>query len=82
LKNLGNAPNYYRNTFNGPDVTNRDQHIEHATFESGMAARHDASDDDNYSQPRVFYQVKFKKKKIINIFVYSRKYWMIVVEHI
>ncbi len=82
MKNLGNAPNYYRNTFNGPDVTNRDQHIEHATFESGMAARHDASDDDNYSQPRVFYQVKFKKKKIINIFVYSRKYWMIVVEHI
>jgi hypothetical protein len=35
-----------------------------------MAARHDASDDDNYSQPRVFYQVKFKKTKIINLFVY------------
>jgi catalase len=56
----GNAPNYYRNTFNGPDVTNRDKHLEHATFESGLATRHEAKDDDNYSQPRVFYQVKSK----------------------
>jgi catalase len=54
--NQGKAPNYYRNTFHGPDVTNRDRHIEHATFESGMAARHEASDDDNYTQPRAFYQ--------------------------
>lgn len=54
--NQGNSPNYYRNSYNGPDVTNRAQHIEHATFESGMAARFDASDDDNYSQPRIFYQ--------------------------
>jgi hypothetical protein len=58
--NLGNAPNYYRNTFNGPDVTDRNRHTEHATFESGMAARHEASEDDNYSQPRVFYQVRRK----------------------
>jgi len=54
--NQGNAPNYYKNSFNGPEVTNRDQHLEHATFESGLAARHEAKDDDNYSQPRVFYQ--------------------------
>ena len=27
-------------------------------MESGLATRHDASDDDNYSQPRVFYQVR------------------------
>jgi catalase len=54
--NQGSAPNYYRNSMNGPDVTNRAAHIEHATEESGMAARHDASEDDNYSQPRVFYQ--------------------------
>lgn len=55
--NQGNAPNYHRNTFNGPDVTSRDQHLEHATFESGMATRHESNADDNYSQPRVFYQV-------------------------
>ena len=55
--NQGNAPNYYRNTFNGPDVTNRDQHLEHATFESGMATRHESNADDNYSQPRIFYRV-------------------------
>ncbi|CAF0786115.1 unnamed protein product [Adineta steineri] len=54
--NQGNAPNYYRNSMNGPDVTDRNRHIEHATLESGLAARHEASDDDNYSQPRVFYQ--------------------------
>jgi len=54
--NQGGCPNFYRNTFHGPDVTNRDKHIEHATFESGLAARHEAGDDDNFSQPRVFYQ--------------------------
>ena len=57
---VGNAPNYYRNTFNGPDVTNREQHLEHVKLESGLAARHEAKDDDNYSQPRVFYQVNKK----------------------
>jgi catalase len=37
-----------------------------------MAARHDASDDDNYSQPRVFYQVKktCKKKKFFSFLIY------------
>ncbi|CAF1141854.1 unnamed protein product [Rotaria sordida] len=54
--NQGGAPTYYRNSFNGPDVTNRDKHIEHATLESGLAARHEASEDDNFTQPRVFYQ--------------------------
>ena len=54
----GGRPNYYRNSYNGPEVTNRERHLEHATFESGMAARHDANDDDNYSQARDFYQVK------------------------
>jgi catalase len=54
--NQGNAPTYYRNSFNGPDVTNRDKHIEHATFESGMAARYEARDEDNFTQPRVLYQ--------------------------
>jgi catalase len=54
--NQGGAPNYYRNSFNGPDVTDRRKHIEHATLVSGLAARHDANDDDNFSQPRVFYQ--------------------------
>jgi len=54
--NQGGAPNFYRNSFNGPDVTDRNRHLEHATFESGLATRHEANADDNYSQPRVFYQ--------------------------
>jgi catalase len=53
----GSCPNYYRNQFHGPDVKDRDRHLEHATFESGMAGRHEANDDDNYSQARLFYQV-------------------------
>jgi catalase len=60
------CPNYYRNTFHGPDVTNREKHIEHATFESGLAARHEAGDDDNFSQPRIFYRVNSKISLIIN----------------
>lgn len=62
---LGGCPNYYRNTFHGPDVTNRDKHIEHATFESGMATRHEANEDDNFSQPRIFYPV-LQNKNLIN----------------
>ena len=69
LRHSGGAPNYYRNTFNGPDVTDRNRHLEHATFESGMAARHEASDDDNYSQPRVFYQVR--TSTITNIWAFD-----------
>jgi catalase len=32
-----------------------------------MAARYEANDDDNFSQPRVFYQVNNKNKK--NLFL-------------
>ena len=84
---VGNAPNYYRNTFNGPDVTSRDQHLEHATFESGMATRHEANADDNYSQPRMFYQVNLSNSPRVFFFsiefiCFSRMFWMNVVEHI
>ena len=81
----GGSPNYYRNTFHGPEVTNRDKHIEHATFESGMAARHETNDDDNYSQPRIFYQVRTTHTKILQpkrTFLICRKFWMIVVVQI
>ena len=55
---LGGRPNYYRNSYNGPEVTDRERHLEHATFESGMAGRHEDNDDDNFSQARDFYLVK------------------------
>jgi catalase len=61
LKISGGCPTYYRNTFHGPEVTDPQRHLEHATFESGLAARHEANDDDNFSQARVFYQVTKKK---------------------
>ena len=54
----GGRPNYYRNSYNGPEVTDRERHLEHATFESGMAGRHEDNDDDNFSQARDFYLVK------------------------
>ena len=82
---LGNAPNYYRNSYNGPEVTNRTAHLEHATFESGMAARFDASDDDNYSQPRVFYQVgrifsllQLESTRLLSF----RKFWMKALDRV
>jgi len=53
--NQGGAPNYHRNNFQGPIVTSRAEHIEHATFESGMCDRFEAEADDNFSQPRTFY---------------------------
>jgi len=53
--NAGGRPNYYKNSFHGPDATDRARHLEHATFESGLATRHEASEDDNFSQPRIFY---------------------------
>jgi catalase len=35
-----------------------------------MAARHEASDDDNYTQPRAFYQVKkMNEEKVFFIFI-------------
>lgn len=54
--NFEGRPNYYRNSFHGPEVVNRERNLEHATLESGLAARHEAGDDDNFTQPRVFYR--------------------------
>jgi hypothetical protein len=35
-----------------------------------MAARHEANDDDNYSQPRVFYQVRNAISKSFDLFCF------------
>lgn len=53
--NGGGCPVYHGNSYNGPIVTDRDAHVEHGTFESGIVARHMLVDEDNYSQPRAFY---------------------------
>ena len=70
---IGNSPNYIGNSFHGPEVTSRQAHLEHATFESGMAARHETSQDDNFTQPRVFYTV------CLNLFFLSLSRLLIVL---
>ncbi|CAF0958252.1 unnamed protein product [Didymodactylos carnosus] len=67
--NYGGCPNYYRNEFHGPDVTSRQAHLEHAMYEVGMTDRYQSEDDDNYTQPRVFYTQVLDdqgRKNIIN----------------
>ncbi|KAJ4436543.1 hypothetical protein ANN_16574 [Periplaneta americana] len=51
--NQGDAPNYYPNSFNGPKP---DPWGAYSTFNvSGEAKRYDDSDDDNYSQPAMYW---------------------------
>ncbi|KAJ4436542.1 hypothetical protein ANN_16573 [Periplaneta americana] len=51
--NQGDAPNYYPNSFNGPTP---DPWGALSTFNvSGEARRYDDSDDDNYSQPAMYW---------------------------
>ncbi|KAE9554279.1 hypothetical protein FO519_002513 [Halicephalobus sp. NKZ332] len=51
--NQADTPNHYPNTFNGP--AERPDAKEHVFELHGHATRHDAFDDDNYSQPTLFW---------------------------
>ncbi|VDD89600.1 unnamed protein product [Enterobius vermicularis] len=48
-----NRPPYHPNTCNGP--VERKDAAESSYFVSGSVSRYDSSDDDNFSQPRVFW---------------------------
>lgn len=49
--------NYYQNTFYGDDVKNPTKFLEYAKFESGMAARYEVKNDDQFQQLRILYYV-------------------------
>ncbi|CAG0890171.1 unnamed protein product [Darwinula stevensoni] len=54
IDNQPGAPNYYPNSFSGPrDVP---QHREHSFQVSADVARYNSSDDDNFTQPGIFYR--------------------------
>jgi catalase len=56
INNQGGAPNYHPNSFNGPDNDSRAKALSPPFAVSGEATRYDTGEEDNYSQPRVFYQ--------------------------
>lgn len=56
--NQNGAPNYYPNSFNGP-VDDR-RFSERAWQVSGEIRRYESADEDNYSQPQVFYRKVLK----------------------
>ncbi|XP_072279018.1 catalase-like [Pyxicephalus adspersus] len=51
--NQGNAPNYYPNSFGGPEV--KREFLQSSFCLSGDVARYDSGNDDNISQVRAFY---------------------------
>ncbi|CAD5231291.1 unnamed protein product [Bursaphelenchus okinawaensis] len=55
--NQGGEPNYYPNSFGAtPEPQNREQELTHKFEISGVAHRWESRDDDNYSQPKVFWE--------------------------
>lgn len=56
IHNQGGTPNYHPNSFNGPNDDTRARRLSPAYTISGDAYRYDSKDEDNFSQPRVFYR--------------------------
>lgn len=53
--NQGNAPNYYPNSFTGPEPMQRARDLEPSYKISGDAYRIETGDEDNFTQPRIFW---------------------------
>ncbi|XP_055537293.1 catalase isoform X1 [Wyeomyia smithii] len=55
--NQGGAPNYYPNSFSGPEPCPFARKLQNSTFKaSGDVQRYETGDDDNFSQPAIFYR--------------------------
>lgn len=55
--NQGNAPNYYPNSFGGPEPSQRARDLEPIFKVTGDVNRFDSGDEDNFTQPRIFWDV-------------------------
>jgi catalase len=55
----GGAPNYYPNSFNGP--LDDKKHVESRYHSTGDVDRYNSSDDDNFTQPGVFWRKVLKE---------------------
>lgn len=53
--NQGGAPNYYPNSFGGPEPSQRTRDLQGPYKLSGEVYRYDSGDEDNYSQPALFW---------------------------
>lgn len=61
LHSQGGAPNYHPNTFHGPEVNKRAKALAPLLPLSGDAARIDNGNDDNFTQPKIFYNKVLKE---------------------
>nr|XP_033784393.1 catalase-like [Geotrypetes seraphini] len=57
--NQGNAPNYYPNSYCGPESQRK--YLAHKYKVSGVVTRYNSADDDNFSQVREFYMHEMKE---------------------
>jgi len=73
--NQAGAPNYHPNSFHGPE--HKGKEVEFSRFKvSGDVARYNDADDDNYSQPRTFWQKVLDeghRRRLVNNIVDSLK---------
>lgn len=53
--NQGGAPNYYPNSFSGPEPLQQAADLEPRFKVSGDVYRYDSGDEDNFTQPRIFW---------------------------
>jgi catalase len=53
--NQGGAPNYFPNSFEGPEPTQRVRNLQGPYKVSGEVYRFDSGDEDNFSQPTIFW---------------------------
>lgn len=53
--NQGGAPNYYPNSFSGPEPILRAAVLEPPLKVSGDVYRYDSGNEDNFTQPRIFW---------------------------
>ncbi|VEN55345.1 unnamed protein product, partial [Callosobruchus maculatus] len=59
--NQGGQPNYHPNSFGGPENDTWAKSLRKPYSVAGDVSRYDTGDEDNFSQPRVFYQKTLDK---------------------
>lgn len=69
--NQGSAPNYFPNSFEGPEPVQRARNLQAPYELSGEVYRFDSGDEDNFSQPKVFWNkvldAEARKRLVSNI---------------
>ncbi|XP_057663994.1 catalase-like [Diorhabda carinulata] len=63
VNNQGGAPNYFPNSFGGPQNDQVAKSLDPAFTVSGEAFRYETGDADNFSQPRIFWRKTLNKEE-------------------